>query len=340
MGPRSPLVLYAVVFPIAATLLIQVVFGSLFEPTPRLGVVDRGASDVAAAALELDDIDVTELRTERRLRRELERNNLDAGLVLPAGFDEEVRERRMPELEVLVGGQSLASNRAVLLSTVIGLVRGIVGDPAPIEVSVVPIGGEDVAPLSERLVPLLVMFAMLIAGMFVPAAGLVEEKEKGTLSAMLVSPTRISDVLVAKGAMGIILALTAGMATLALNRAFGNEPWTLVAILVIAAFMVLQIGLIVGALAKDTNTMFTVFKTGNILLLAPVVFYVWPDLPQWIAKVFPTYYFLDPVFRVAVQGESFADVWTHLAVAVAICALLAPLVFFAGRRMERRLAAS
>ena len=35
VGPRSPIFLYAIVLPVILTLLIRVVFGSLFDPVPR-----------------------------------------------------------------------------------------------------------------------------------------------------------------------------------------------------------------------------------------------------------------------------------------------------------------
>ena len=46
LGPRSPIFLWAVLFPFLITLVIQVVFGSLFSPKPRLGIVDLGNSRV------------------------------------------------------------------------------------------------------------------------------------------------------------------------------------------------------------------------------------------------------------------------------------------------------
>ncbi len=42
LGPRSPILLWAIVFPVVGTLMVQIVFGSLFAPQPRLGIVDEG----------------------------------------------------------------------------------------------------------------------------------------------------------------------------------------------------------------------------------------------------------------------------------------------------------
>ena len=50
LGPRSPIVLWALVLPIVLTVLIRGVFGGLFESEPRLGIIDEGNSEVTAAA--------------------------------------------------------------------------------------------------------------------------------------------------------------------------------------------------------------------------------------------------------------------------------------------------
>lgn len=338
LGPRSPLVLYAAIFPVVATLLVQVVFGSLFDPTPRLGIVDEGDSQITAAAARLGGIQVALLDSVVDLRRQVRANDLDAGLVLREGFDSELLAGKMPELELYVGGESLASNRYVIAISIIDTIRDLVGEPAPVDVQVRSVGGAESIPVSERLIPLLVLFAVLIAGLMVPAVGLLEEKEKGTLSALLVSPARMSDVLLAKGGMGFTLALAVGLVTLVLNGAFAVGQGALVVVLIIAALMCVELGLLVGSTAKDTNTLFGVVKGAGILLMAPVVFFIWPDLPQWAAKLFPTYYFLEPVYEIAVAGATLRDVRLELGVATLICAMLLPLVAWSGRRMARRLA--
>jgi ABC-2 type transport system permease protein len=338
-GPRSPMFLYALAFPVIATLLIQLVFGNLFEPEPRLGVVDDGSSAVARAVKDLDTISVSELDSRRELRREVENNNLDAGLYLPRGFDDDLREGRRPELQLFISGESLAKHRMVLGVITAGALRDVLGDVGDIAVEISQVGA-DAVPLSERLIPLLVMFAVLIAGVFVPAASLVEEKEKRTLAAVLVTPTTMADVMLAKGAVGLLLALAAGLVTLGLNRAFGGSAGALVLILVVAVTMAVAIGLIVGSLARNTNALFSVIKVGNALLMAPVLFFIWPGLPDWVAKLFPTYYFLNPLFEVAAKGAELSDVWRELAVAVLICAALVPVTWIVGRRMQDRLASS
>ena len=338
MGPRSPIFLYALVMPALLTLLIRGVFGSLFEPTPRLGVVDEGQSAIVQAVREIEGVEVTFPQSPEKLREMVQANNLDAGLVLQPGFDLALRAGERPNLQFFIGGESLASNRIVLGVPAIDLVRGVAGSPAPIEVAVTTIGDGEALPIATRLLPLLMIMAVVIGGMFVPAASIVEEKESRTLQALLVTPTQVPDLLASKGVLGFLLALAAGLITLALNDALGAHPLALVLVLSLAGLMAVVLGLMLGSWAKDTNTLFTAVKAGGIVLYAPVIFFIWPNLPQWIAKVFPTYYFLAPLFEIATKGASLTDVWLELGIGLAICVVLLPAVFAMGRRLEASLA--
>ena len=340
VGPRSPIFLYAIVLPVILTLLIRVVFGSLFDPVPRLGIVDEGESQVVQNVRDVEGIQVTFPESAAALKTLVENNDLDGGLVLPAGFDGALQAGQMPNVQFFFGGQSLASNRVVLGVTMVDLIRQVAGSPAPIDVETITVGEGDTVPIVSRLLPLIVLMAVLIAGALTPATSLVEEKEKRTLTALLVTPTRLGDVLLGKGALGFILAMATGVVTLALNGALGANPAALLLVLVLATLMAAEVGLMLGSFAKDTKALYTIWKSGAIVLVAPVVFFIWPNLPQWIAKVFPTYYFLSPLFEIAIRGAGLADVWVELAIGFAVCAVLLPGVYTLGRRMEATLAAT
>jgi ABC-2 type transport system permease protein len=109
-------------------------------------------------------------------------------------------------------------------------------------------------------------------------------------------------------------------------------------IMLVAALMMVQFGLLLGMWARDSATMFAAWKGGAILLFFPTVFYIWPDLPQWIAKLGPTYYFIDPAFRVIAEGADLGDVIGTLALGTVIIAAMIPIVVMAARRLERNLA--
>jgi ABC-2 type transport system permease protein len=334
LGPRSPIFMYALIFPAAITLAVQVVFGSLFEPKPRMGIVDQGRSEIAELMSHLEDIDLTLLNGVAELKRRVEGNDFDAGLVLKDGFDAALRSGQKPLLEFYIGGESLASNRIILAVTTLDTVRQVEGKTPPVEVEINTLGDEQSLPIATRLLPLIVLLVLFIAGLFVPAFGLVEEREKKTLNAVLVTPVKLAEILVAKAALGFIMAVLTAYVTLAFNGALGSQPAALLIALLVAALMIVEFGLIYGTVAKDVKTLFTFIKTLNVFLIAPVVFYIFPDWPQWIAKLFPTYWVLDPIFEIATKNASLAAVGFDLVIALAICVLLVFPVWALMRRMQ------
>ena len=140
VGPRSPIFLYAIVLPVILTLLIRVVFGSLFDPVPRLGIVDEGESQVVQNVRDVEGIQVTFPESAAALKTLVENNDLDGGLVLPAGFDGALQTGQMPNVQFFFGGQSLAVNRVVLGVTMVDLIREVAGSPAPIDVETITVG--------------------------------------------------------------------------------------------------------------------------------------------------------------------------------------------------------
>jgi len=184
----------------------------------------------------------------------------------------------------------------------------------------------------------MVLFSLLIAGVFVTAFGFVEERESKTLDAVLVTPVKISEVLLAKAGIGLILAVIVALATLLLNGALGPRPAALLLALFIAALMAVEFGIVYAVAAKDIKTLFTMIKTLNLFLMAPVIFYLFPDWPQWIAKIFPTYWLINPIFEIAVKGAGLGSVAYDLGIALGICVVLMALVLGLARRMSARMA--
>ena len=340
LGPRSPIFLWALALPVVFTFLIGAVFGDLFAPPARLAVVDEGSSQVTSALSQTTGIEVTVLDDVETMRAAVEAHDYDAGLLLPRGLDADLAADRLVDVEFFVSGDSLASTRIVLGVTALEQLRGASGQADLVAVTVTTVGDEQWVPVDDRVLPLIVIYAVVIAGMFLPASSLVEERENRTIDALLVTPVTMPEVLVAKATLGVVLAVLMGWVTLALNGAFGTQQLAMTVFLLVGGVMMAEIGLILGCWAKDTNTLFSAIKGMGVLVIAPVLFTLFPGLPQWIAQVFPTYYFVQPIYDMAVLGSRFGDHWIELAVCVVIVAVLLPLVAAMGRRLEQQMAAA
>ena len=338
MGPRTMMVFWLFIFPLLITFVVRIVFGDLIDPSPRLGIVDFGSSSIPAAVMALDEIEVTMLDSEEILRDQVEANDLDGGLVLQRGFDDAVRAGQFPELQMFMGGESLASTRIVLAVAAVDLIRGLAGEPAPVEVITEYVGDAPAVPIEERLVPMLVLLAVALAGIFLPATMLIQEKIQHTADAVLSTPVQVGDFFVAKGTLGFILSFGVGILTLLINGGFTTYVAGNLAVIAVGALMSVPVGLILGGAIKDLQTMFTIWKSGGAILFAPAVLFLFPSVPDWIPRIFPTYYFLGPLYEMTVNAASLGEVYIDLIIGVAISVALIILVAPVAKRMEMTLA--
>ena len=334
-GPKNFIFVYALVMPIVISLVFSLIFGTLFTEKPKLGVVDEGNSQLVVMVEQLPSVITKEYGNVAEIKQAVEGGAVDVGMVLPADFDSSVMQGEETELTTYIWGESLAKNRTILGAVITNLVRELAGQEAPVEIEVITLGDETSIPWSDRLLPLVVIMAVILGGLFLPATSVINGKEKKTLEALGVTPTSIGDVFVAKGLLGVILSLFMGVVILVLNQAFGTEPALLVLILALGGIMAAEIGLLCGALIKDITTFFAIGKAGGILLFGPAIIYMFPQIPQWIGKLFPTYYLLQPIIEISQGGVGWSAVATNVLILVGLDLLLIGVVVLVLRRTRQ-----
>jgi ABC-2 type transport system permease protein len=337
-GPKSFILLWAVVLPIVMSLVLSLVFGTLFSDKPLVGIADEDGSGLVGLAQESQAISLKEYGSAGDLEHAVRIGAVDYGIVLPEDFDSLVKAGQPVEITAYIWGESLAKHRLIAQATLLDLVRDLSGREAPVDVTINTLGEEAGIPWSDRLLPLMVLMAVFIGGMFLPATSLVTEKLHRTLEALTVTPTTMREVFLAKGILGFAISLAMGLIILALNQAFGGQPGLLVLMLALGAVMASLLGLILGSFAKDMSSLFAVWKTGGILLFGPAIIYLFPEIPQWIGKVFPTYYLVEPVVRISQEGGGWPDIAAHVFVLVGLDMILVGVVALAIRRMKRVIA--
>jgi len=329
LGPRSPFVLFAVILPLALTLAIQLIFGDIFSSKPVIAAADAGSSTVMELLLERDDIYVISADDANAVEQLIAERKAAAGLILPQNFDADVKNSvkngTKPLLDIVFSGESSDTDRMVLTAAVVDSIRALQDSRAPIRVEEVFLGKADTTPLLLRLVPLMTIYAFLLAGMFVPASSLVEEREKRTLSALLATPVSFSETAAAKAAFGVLLNAVMVLAILAMNSAIPSDLAALFVILIITSVFWALLGIVIGLLASNSQTLFAIIKGSGALFVGPVVFYIFPEWPQWIAKVFPSFWAIDPLWKILAEQASIRDVSGSLiivAVLILVCMIL------------------
>ena len=321
-GPKSFMFIWAIVAPIGFTLVATLAFGTLFSEKPRLGIFDEGHSQLVANAQELDSVTTKVYDSLTVLKQATASGAVDMGIVLPDNFDYAVTQEEAVVIEGYIWGESLAKNRTIIPLIIADLVRELAEQEVPVDIESVTLGEEAGTPWNERLMPFLVLMGVFFSGLMLPSTSLIEEKQKKTLEALVITPASIGDIFISKAILGIVLSTFLGIAILVLNNAFGAHSLLLVMVLFFGAIMAVELGLIFGVLIKDITTLFTVWKSGGIFLFAPVFIYMFPQIPVEIAKVFPTYYALQPVVELSLQGGGWSDISTNFFILIGIDLLL------------------
>lgn len=338
-GATNFFFIYSLVMPVALSLLVALVFGDLFAQTPRLGIYDAdGNGRVTTALVNHDSINTTVYDSEADLEAAVERGTAEFGLSLPAGFDAAMANGEEVKFTSYRWGEA-SVNSLLLLESAIGraIVEGL-DVLLPVTVDSQQLGNADTATWSQRLLPLIMLMSIMLGGLLIPASSLIEEKQKRTLSAVITTPTTLLDVYLSKAGLGFIISGIMGVVILVMNNAFGDQPLLLLVVVAMGALMASSIGIIMGSLVNDMDALMGVIKAFGIVLFAPGILAMFPSLPDWISRLFPTFYFLNPLLAVSQGGAGLGDIGVDLAVLAAITGVLILGLTKVIERQQRQLA--
>jgi ABC-2 type transport system permease protein len=334
-GKRNFIFIFAIVVPIVITLIVSLLFGSLFLGQPKMGLADQGQSEITQKASELRGVTLKTYASDAELKAAVRDGVVEVGVLLPAGFDEMLRAGEEAPLTVYVFGESLLRSRAILATSIASLIRDVTGEPSPVVINTAIVGDAENVPWEVRLLPFIVLMTIVIGGVMIPATSLVEEKQKRTLKAITITPTTLNEVLFTKGLLGTLVSVVMGVIILTINRALGDNFALLIGVLALGGAMSAAFGVLLGAFVKDINTLFATIKGIGILLYAPALVYLFPVIPEWVGKIFPTYYMIQPVVEIAQEGGGWAEVAFEVTILVVLIVLLIAGIGLVTRKIDQ-----
>jgi ABC-2 type transport system permease protein len=338
-GSRSFIFIFALVMPLFLSLVLGLVFGTLFSQQPRLGIYDAGASRLTDALLAVDFMSVTRFASQDALQQALASGGVEVGLVLPADFDARLTANARTDLTLYIWGQTLIRSRAIISAAISERILDLTGRETPIDIEVVPLGDRAAVSWQQRLLPLIVLMAIFFGGMLVPATSMIEERQQRTLTALTTTPMSLVEVFLAKGLLGVLLAIFTGFAILTLNGGWGPNPLLLLFVLAIGGVLAAAYGIFLGSRVKDIQTLFAINKSMGIILYAPALIALFPEtIPQWIARLFPTYYILQPVLDISQRGAGLAEILPDLTILLILTGALIAAIALTAERLQVRTA--
>ena len=161
--------------------------------------------------------------------------------------------------------------------------------------------------MKDRLRVILLAFVFLLE-LFSLGNLLMEEVQRKTAIALLVTPVTLGDFISAKAITGILNTFFLGVLAALLLGALSASTWLAILVLVfLGATMMVGIAFIVGALSKDFITMSMIAMIPFVLLVIPGFLLIYPGFDSPILKAIPTYWLLEPINGILNYGMSLSD---------------------------------
>lgn len=286
--------------------------------------LDRSARsrDLSATYQASNYFGITHFPDDREaMRRLIDRGEVRAGIVIPAGFGEEIDRKGRPQVEFVIDGSdptvaniAFASAQSVGQSISMELVRELVGvdpDDQP---------GLDVRPRvwynpemrsANFMVPGVVGLILQILSMMMTAMAIVREREQGTIEQIMVTPIHPYELILGKVMPYAIIVFVnvVGVLTLAVLwfevPIHGSVLW-LLALTAFAMITTLAIGLLISTVAHSQQEAMLV----TYLLMMPSIFlsgYMFPleAMPaslQFLSNFVPLRYLLVVIRGIILKG--------------------------------------
>lgn len=127
---------------------------------------------------------------------------------------------------------------------------------------------------------------------------------------------------------GFLVSILVGVLILFLNQAFGNQPYLLAGVLALSALLAATFGVLIN----DINTLFAIIKAIGILLYAPAFIYIFPGIPTWIGKLFPTYYMIGPIMDITQHDATWSQIAGDVYILFGLIITLIAVVVIIARR--------
>jgi ABC-2 type transport system permease protein len=328
--------IFSVIGPLLVTLLVNLVFGSIFSGKPKLGITYESSSEIVESIKRVNYIIVSEYSTEEKLKQAVRIGSSDVGVVFVKDFDAKIKKGELTKLTAYIWGESHLKNRAIVSSAILQHIRAFSGVKNPVDITLVSLGEKVNTPWQDRFLALIVLLAIFIGGFTIPAALLVEEKQKYTMGAITTTPLTQREIFAAKGLVGIMVSVIVGTLILVLNQAFNTQLPFIILILWLGAIMAACFGLIVGAFIKEIASLHTVIKALGLIIYGPGIVAIFPQIPAWVGKMFPTYYVMNPLLEISRKGGAWSTVYGDILILVGILIVLILIVITIANKVQQQ----
>jgi ABC-2 type transport system permease protein len=266
-----------------------------------------------------------------------ERANVSIGLAFPPDFLAATAAGTRTEVTVYLDAAVPEEIKAAMSSLVRELAFAVAGDELPVSApdEVFVVLGEDrvgaqITP-RESFRPVFV-FLVLLMEMFVMASLIAKEIQDRTVTAMLVTPATIGDILAAKGIAGALSGMGQAVIVLIAIGSLSPEPVLILTLMLLGAVMISGTAMLAGSVGKDFMSTLFYGMVYMIPLMIPAFAALFPGTASVWIRALPSYPLVQGLVNVTTYGDGWVETLPELGVLLAWCAGL----FAAGWVVLRR----
>lgn len=139
------------------------------------------------------------------------------------------------------------------------------------------------------LLPMWINYAVVLVGIMLPGILTAEEKEKGVLDSLLVSPARYLEIIISKILVALLIIIVDVLLVLIPNVGFGGNQLIIWLAVVLSSGFFIQVGLIIG-LFTSSQVAAGAFSTPAMLFffLVPMFSNVLPKVFKIVVEYLPS----------------------------------------------------
>ena len=203
---KNKTVLFSILFPVILSFIFSIVLKPREISRLNLAVIDSGPSKIVkilrTMANTRSELKIFEQQKLETAKKQLRTGLVQAIMVFPPDFDKRIDEGKNAKIDFWVGESGLSSSQILKneLNKVIYYCSYKKTPPDFFRLK--SLYGKEYSPIAAML-PTWILFT-IIGGYMVVSSSIMEEKEKKTLDAILITPCRMSEIVTGKGLLGIV----------------------------------------------------------------------------------------------------------------------------------------
>jgi len=243
------------------------------------------------------------------------------GLIIPPDFAERLEQGRATVMFDLDGSTSFTTQSAynaansISQQYAVSLVKRAVSSPLTAHVQI--LYNPDLEDL-WFILPALMVFMMQALSMNFTSLCVVREYELGTIEAILVTPIRPLEFMVAKSVPQFLLTMIMGgiffiEAVFVMGVPFRGNLIALFLMAILSSLCGLGLGLVISTAVRTQNQSYQLAGLLNVsaMFLGGIFYpsYALPLILRWLGNIFPSTYFVPVVRGMFLKGISPLDLW-------------------------------